>query len=1191
MSPSPESRRTSFHRNRGIALITVLSMVVIVSLILVAFVAAMRLERAASYSYSQSISAEQVAQGALNLVVAELQNEMGKDALADLTYPGKPLHTNVTSTNIMPQLVGTNAAMPNLVKISGTAPPFTGLLTSGKLLATSVNTATPGKNGRYIDTNRWNLPQLGNFPGAASTPNWILLTRSGATNAASLGLGATGNTLNNPAPSNTNFVIGRFAYAIYDSGGLLDITRAGYPASLTATQIQQIKGTLAGVLVNQTNFSVTQNDLLNWRNAASSANANAYLGYVTNFLATNAPTAVYPGDNSFLSRLDLIKAAKDGIAGLTTNALPNLTTFSRDRNAPSWGPTFNAADLGGTNAATYAYKNNAGVSTTAPFSAANPNPNRFLPGARFSGPFTISDYAEDGLLEAYPVAAGDTVVQRRFPLSRLAWVGPDGPNGVSAAAIQACFGLIWGPSEEPSLAPGTSVWKYVGHTGTSEQSLIKTLDQVAAEGRIPNFFELLQAGILRGSLAVNGTPATSATATAQQNFPAFQIFRIGAAAIDQADADSFPTVIEYKQSGYSWLACGVESLPGIVAVSPQVGAPRSPAQSEGQTSATAAVYLSFNLWNPHQVMPASPPELRIRVRGSVGVYQPYGDDGVLPDNLGSNSEPGFLTDLDESIELSVAGRVGFATPSTILLTDVVNPGATGDAPPSDDAGVWVNALPLGLAEKSDVAALRLRDFPFNLGSQSVATVAQYESVRIHPSYDSTNPFNAVMEFKAPSGAWVPYQFATGINDPLTWFRSNAWQYYIVSSPQRRNAAPQPANNRFGNFIAYLGGAYPAALTYNATTGGLYRFGAGPLDAPPGTGTVFIRHNNSWDRSLLFGSNDPRSTRFNYWIFDRSGTGALAASANMNLWQSANIAAFAKGYGGDSGFVQNKPSIFGDNYFPAQLSRNNHGSADAITGTDNSVTRTGSGTETSYADNDGLRRIGDSGLFINPNGTTGNPFERAFDRPVVLNRPFQSVGELGLVFRDSPWKTADFFSGKSADSSLLDLFTIRGAKESVVAGKINLNTRNQQVLKALLSDTVVDPVTGTSLSSASAETLASSIIQFTTTNKLVNKSELTTLVSPYLNPNNGNTTSPNFGSNDDQNIKIRREAFVRALSDVTQTRTWNLMIDIIAQSGRYTPTATATDQFMVEGERRYWLHVAIDRFTGNILEQKLEVVTE
>ena len=62
--------------------------------------------------------------------------------------------------------------------------------------------------------------------------------------------------------------------------------------------------------------------------------------------------------------------------------------------------------------------------------------------------------------------------------------------------------------------------------------------------------------------------------------------------------------------------------------------------------------------------------------------------------------------------------------------------------------------------------------------------------------------------------------------------------------------------------------------------------------------------------------------------------------------------------------------------------------------------------------------------------------------------------------------------------------------------------------------------------------------------------------------------------------------------VTQTRTWVLLIDLVAQTGHYKPNATnlQTD-FVVEGEKRYWLHIAIDRFDGSIVGQQLEEVTE
>ena len=47
----------------------------------------------------------------------------------------------------------------------------------------------------------------------------------------------------------------------------------------------------------------------------------------------------------------------------------------------------------------------------------------------------------------------------------------------------------------------------------------------------------------------------------------------------------------------------------------------------------------------------------------------------------------------------------------------------------------------------------------------------------------------------------------------------------------------------------------------------------------------------------------------------------------------------------------------------------------------------------------------------------------------------------------------------------------------------------------------------------------------------------------------------------------------------------------AQSGPYPPTASNLSQFVVEGEKRYWLHIAIDRFTGEVIDQQLEAVYE
>jgi hypothetical protein len=53
-----------------------------------------------------------------------------------------------------------------------------------------------------------------------------------------------------------------------------------------------------------------------------------------------------------------------------------------------------------------------------------------------------------------------------------------------------------------------------------------------------------------------------------------------------------------------------------------------------------------------------------------------------------------------------------------------------------------------------------------------------------------------------------------------------------------------------------------------------------------------------------------------------------------------------------------------------------------------------------------------------------------------------------------------------------------------------------------------------------------------------------------------------------------------------------MIDVIAQSRRYKPNATSLqNDFIVEGEQRYWVHVAIDRFTNQVIDKQIEVVNE
>jgi hypothetical protein len=82
------------------------------------------------------------------------------------------------------------------------------------------------------------------------------------------------------------------------------------------------------------------------------------------------------------------------------------------------------------------------------------------------------------------------------------------------------------------------------------------------------------------------------------------------------------------------------------------------------------------------------------------------------------------------------------------------------------------------------------------------------------------------------------------------------------------------------------------------------------------------------------------------------------------------------------------------------------------------------------------------------------------------------------------------------------------------------------------------------------------------------------------------------SNDPEDMVQRlRETPIRVLSQNGQVGTWNLMVDLIAQSGRYPGTPTSWNGFIVEAERRVWLHLSIDRLTGKVIASDIEIVTE
>lgn len=1209
---------------RSMALLITLTVLTVTSILLVLFISLMQQDRAATVSYSKSLINQDLAIGALQAIIEDFRNEMERDQPGDCgpgrVYAACPIYTNLTSTNVLPLTLGTNSSMPALIRISTNAYAFTGQNHNSFLCATTLSTAVVSRNGRFINTNRWNKPQLGKFPSTATLPYWILITRSGLTNAAGIAPSfnnpPSGATLNNSSATNLNYVIGRVAYAIYDEGSLLDITVAGHPTTLTISDLNQIKGTLAAADLTRIKDSggnplIDPDKLIAWRNPTTGINTNTFMRYVTGVAVTNSWRKVAPGDTTFLTRQDLIKAAQSGQAGINTNALPYLATFTREKNIPTWVPSTNAPAGGN-----YKYKDNAFTTGST---------NRAIIGVRLASQATITCYHDDGSPYTSTIHPGEPLVQHRFSLAKLAWLTKSGPAlGISDQAIQSCFGLKWVSSSIGTTTavptPTAMVWKYVGTSSSPVRSdtPIETLDQVAAESvkREPNFFELLQAGILSGSLGFDGGASFSSLGSPcflsiNQNLPAFQIFKIAANIIDQFDNDSYPTIIEFTcKNQNTYQICGVESLPYVNIFAPVCAAsPDSPSDS-------IATYGLLGLWNTHQKAATQSnslvPPVRVYYQGTLKIQHGWAKDllpGVsIPDAMAYGVEDHVnAVTVALSTGLSGSGVYGFLDPAKSLIApgDVVNvsPATTQDA--------WVQTPAMGTAgspttvlQGDQYVAIRFKDMLMDYSTNREALVklwiaqskttqnpnGQNKAVDIATNFIQTVPGLLVaVEYQQPSGAWVPYSLLAGYNanNNGSIFNNDSRQSY--HNPWKNVGA---VDNDFQNYSAMKTRQPQATFAVSDVWGDNGMLNFQRLDPSCTRLIPFIFLRWQWGNSngpagvvnqmFCAGFKPLWTTRDNLINSDplRDQTAFAISGFGGTDW-------FRSGGVGNNPQMQNVPANVASGgaskaFFPATLCRNTGAAIYTDTSSGNTV----------VADNDGIARIGDCGLYGDPFTTgpiKGNPYSNVEDRPIQLDRIFSSVADLGYTPRDNPWRTLNFFSTDSADAGLLDLFcTNEAAVDNVAAGKINLNTQNKTVLEAVISGSITNASNNTVISNPAV--WAASLSAYTSPSNtsggpLINKSELVTrFLDPKITP--AGSTAP-----DDLNIKTRREGIVRALADVGQTQTWNLMIDIIAQSGKYAPDSKTMDQFTVEGEHRYWLHIAIDRITGKIIDQQLESVSE
>ena len=1094
---TPLRTRSRVLQPAGAALVIVLLMLVLATVLVVTFAALMTSNHSVASARVHELQAAEIGKGGIDWAAGQLRKEaMARDPLAAAANM-TPDRSSAKDSK------GTASAIKNLIKRTDRAIPFH---PGGNEVAAASSSLIPASGGRKISIERWmNGPRLcgtANGIGTAATevtaPDWVYMT----------GTGPRKVTL----PADAKEIVGRFAVAVYDVGGLADVNIMGTEPDTVVkgsvpVAVLQRKGSPRLVSLSKTPgfpmFPATANgrDELAMANlihrfrepgtlAKGGSDGSGWLGDITSAgripdadpasryidfmdVMTRGGAKILEADARFLSRQDMLTFWKR--TELPSEALPFLTIFSREANRPNFSP-------------------------------------RTLTPA-------VTDATRD--FSAFKDATAAAKF-RRFNLQRLNDFEEFKQTGSSEslARILTHFGL-----QPEGSVPATRserlkmVWKYKAGT-------------IAARtpGENADFFETLKMAFKPQSLAK--TAITKAYTRANDNSITYdldknadlQVMRIGANVMDQWDRDGWPTFIRFDfpvdtveightapQKSTDRIVAGVENLPFLNRV---IVLPRR------FNTLNVAHYYTFEIWNPHgngdRAPTERPTDFEIVPRGAAQLQ-------LMECGLQTPAAP--ASGWPASPFATLVGGVRFAGVPAIEPTYLDAANATALHASGSDAG---SMTPIGIRGVGQAMVY---------GDQRHGTAGGVvQQIFINPKTNDEPSFELRIQ-----GMSVPYSSfrllavntSTGIRDgwPLgvnadpnrTWFSTN-----INAAGKLRDfyadyraigfARADPRTCRFGS---------PALKQLLSATTASH---PGQGLRPSGNGVITIFTNP-----------------------DQDGSG-WTLSANVDMWTGPK----ARTYG--------------------LLAENGPASA------------------TRYTDDDGELRWGDNQRAFTVSATN-NLFApgKTELRPVMLDRPFRSIGELGFVFRDVPWKTLDFSNANSADQALLDFFTIEGdpmlddslgAPPKMLHGRIDLNTPHPEILAAALEGAGKTKLDGPPLAGAAdtitaleARTIAAAFVQETRNNPLRNKGEAVRVLAALP----GSTLPA---------IKAQREVAARALAGPGQVGTWNVMIDVIAQSGIYPPGSTNLDSnFVIRGERRYWLHMAIDRYTGEVLDQMLETVTD
>lgn len=1231
----------------GFALVLVLAMLVLVAgLVTAYFSRALQEQRAGGLSTAQT-GADLLAESATRMILADFFDEMtagsqtdeqlGHVFLRPLLVPQGPGEAISLAPSAAPQEQPGLDVIPGLIKTSRAGVTFyeatDGYLgVDGPARASPVNSVTaPSLNGRFISAGAWNLPRLMTDTEFAQfqSPDWIYLNRGGET---PVPTADTVDGLADSAPDNADFVLGRFAYAVYDVGGLIDVNVAG---NALPTEMNQHRGHLHQLDlsegINGTAMPGFADFITDWRWPwlQDFENQEDALDFLTE--PTRSFLVVEDGGQAFVTRQDLLTFVEEGQTGIPDATLPFMTVDNRTLNRPDWRPNPDYWE--------WDFWSEVGVGV---------EPEEFNPDL-VTVRFPEETVLTRGGSEEVTVPAGTPVMPRRFPLGKLEVFNRTSPNELSAtdeANLLYYFGLE--PTDE------VDTYRYVRAETTPEGPRIARLEEVAGQGREPNFFEILRAVILAGSLGKTAGHSMTID-VARDGSGDLHALQIGANIIDQWDSDDMPTTIDFPEGGDDpWeeplQVYGTENLPYI---NQFLVVPHRPAHDRDRLQYWAV----FDVWNPHQnalnlpnvgglrIVPLGGTFYDAWVFYAVNNFDPTDyEGGTSWRSVSSFRRPGedILETNEELLPLGFAPSIDFAEPSTIR----------GWRPPEEEDDVvgillWDNDL--GEQSNGTIVAATNPGIPVKAWrdpNQQVNLNLVYDHEDPLGGKDGKSPYTASNDYddQNPYGErWYPEGTTfTGL-DPAFWVQT------------QRTLGGEPGEEEIVE-VVYARYATKDVNTHNIVRPGTYseldenRFNPNwfPNAVPPSfaiqvdtgngwktyqrvdhwfkrsAGTTYRRdfrnynasgfssyarsettHHSELSESELesyienrpasfygwqplqgYMRMDPRTHRFGFTEArhrDFATSIRDTLNPNSNTWQG-----FRGGSGGvplttDPSDTKHRIHVTTENsdhltgfFRAAGLMTNNPDPEDPTLE-----------HPARYRDRDGLIRPGDA-YFGDGTGVVPSVPARYQDRPLILNRPFRSPADLGYVFRDLPWKTLDFASRHSGDLGLLEVFSIEETEGAtpMVAGKVNLNTQRPEVLEVLLRGTLrrfgdINPnVDAGEISDDLATDIADRIVEESQASPLAHPGDL---VHRVLHSDNGNDVLEGIIH------KPEREAALRTLAALGDIRTWNLMIDVVAQTGRFTSASQEPEDFLVTGQRRYWVHVAMDRLTGEIIDIKKETV--